>query len=115
MGTHEQLAEELLKRPGVKAEVERLEREEGTLLDKQIKANQAKMNSKEIEYTDEPIGDVKIIPDFLPSPEELTAKPKRDIYAEIVEGFDALEKQREGKITLRTFNVESKPVLKSSR
>ena len=70
---------------------------------------------KEIEYTDELIGNVKIIPDFLPSPEELTAKPKRDIYAEIVEGFDALEKQREGKITLRTFNVESKPVLKSSR
>jgi hypothetical protein len=71
--------------------------------------------SKEIEYTDEPIGDVKIIPDFLPSPAELTAKPKRDIYAEIVEGFDALEKLREGKITLRTFNVESKPVPKSSR
>ena len=35
-------------------------------------------NSKEIEYTDEPIGDVKIISDFLPSPAELTAKPKRD-------------------------------------
>ena len=70
--------------------------------------------SKEIEYTDEPIGDVKIIPDFLPSPTELTAKPKRDISAEIVEGFDALEKLREGKITMRTFNVESKPVPKSS-
>ncbi len=53
--------------------------------------------SKEIEYTDEPIGNVKIIPDFLPSPAELTAKPKRDIFAEIVEGFDWLEKQREGK------------------
>ena len=71
--------------------------------------------SKEIEYTDEPIGNVKIIPDFLPSPGELTAKPKRDIKAEIVEGIDALKKQREGKITLRTFNVESKPVPKSSR
>jgi hypothetical protein len=71
--------------------------------------------SKEIEYTDEPIGDVKIIPDFLPSPAELTAKPKRDIFTELVEGFDALEKQREGNITLRTFNVESKPVPKSSR
>jgi putative transcriptional regulator len=35
---------------------------------------------------------------------------KRDIFAELMDGFDALEKQREGKITLRTFNVESKPV-----
>ena len=54
-------------------------------------------DSKEIEYSDEPIGEVKIIPDFLPSPGKLTAKPKRDIFAEIVEGFDWLEKQREGK------------------
>ncbi len=53
--------------------------------------------SKEIKYTDEPIGEMKIIPDFLPSPAELTAKPKRDIFAEIVESFDWLEKQREGK------------------
>lgn len=28
------------------------------------------MNAK-IKYTDEPLGDVKVIPDFLPSPEEL--------------------------------------------
>ena len=69
---------------------------------------------KEIEYTNEPICEVTIIPDFLPSPVELTAKLKRDIFAELVEGFDALEKQREGKITLRTFNVESKPAPKSS-
>lgn len=34
---------------------------------------------------------------------------KRDIFAELVEGFDALEKQREGKITLRTFKVQSNP------
>ena len=34
---------------------------------------------------------------------------KRDIFAELVEGFDALEKQREGKLTLRTFKVDSKP------
>ena len=57
--------------------------------------------SKEIEYTDEPMGDVKIIPDFLPSPAELTAKPKRDIFAEIMEGFDWLEKQREANSKLR--------------
>ena len=40
MQTHEQLVEELMKRPSVKAEVERLEREEGALLDKQIQAHQ---------------------------------------------------------------------------
>jgi len=65
MLTHEQLIAELMKRPGVKAEVERLEREEGALLDAQIQAHQA--NSKIIEYTDEPIGKVKVIPGFLPS------------------------------------------------
>jgi predicted DNA binding CopG/RHH family protein len=27
--------------------------------------------SKEIEYTDEPLGEIKIVPDFLPSPAEL--------------------------------------------
>ena len=47
MLTHEQLIAELMKRPGVKAEVERLEREEGTLLDKQIQTHQAISNSKE--------------------------------------------------------------------
>ena len=66
MLTHEQLVAELMKRPGVKAEVERLEREEGAMLDKQIQAHQTKLNSKEIDYTDEPIGEVKAIPDFLP-------------------------------------------------
>jgi hypothetical protein len=71
MLTHEQLIEELMKRPGVKAEVERLEREEGALLDTQIQAHQAKLNSKEIEYTDEPIGKVKVIPDFLPHASDL--------------------------------------------
>lgn len=39
MLTHEQLVGELMKRPGVKAEVERLEREEGPLLDAQIQAH----------------------------------------------------------------------------
>jgi hypothetical protein len=66
MLTHEQLVEELMKHPGVKAELERLEREEGALLDEKTHANQAKLNSKEIEYTDEPIGEVKIISNFLP-------------------------------------------------
>ena len=30
--------------------------------------------SKTIQYSDEPIGDIKLIPDFLPSPEELALK-----------------------------------------
>lgn len=71
MRTHEQLVEELMKRLGVKAEVERLEREEGALLDKQIQTHQAKLNSKEIEYSDKPIGKLTIIPDFLPAASEL--------------------------------------------
>jgi hypothetical protein len=41
MRTHEQLIEELMKRPGVKVELERLEQEEGALLDKQIQAHHA--------------------------------------------------------------------------
>jgi putative transcriptional regulator len=36
-------------------------------------------------------------------------KAKRDIFGELTEGFDALKSQREGKLTLRTFKVESKP------
>jgi len=32
--------------------------------------------SKTIQYSDEPIGEVKMIPDFLPSPEELALKQK---------------------------------------
>jgi hypothetical protein len=47
MLTHEQLVEELMKRPGVKAEVKRLEQEEGALLDAQIQAHQATSNSNE--------------------------------------------------------------------
>ncbi|MBH2042371.1 MAG: hypothetical protein M0P52_04515 [Rhodoferax sp.] len=34
---------------------------------------------------------------------------KRDIFAELTEGFDALKSEREGKLTLRTFKVKSKP------
>jgi predicted DNA binding CopG/RHH family protein len=30
--------------------------------------------SKQICYSDEPIGEIKIVPDFLPSPEELALK-----------------------------------------
>lgn len=35
---------------------------------------------------------------------------KRDIFSEIVEGFDALTAERKGKLTLRRLQVESKPV-----
>ena len=41
MLTHEQLVKKILQRPGVKAELERLEQEEGTLLDALLKARQA--------------------------------------------------------------------------
>ena len=37
---------------------------------------------------------------------------KRNVFAELVEGFDALKAEREGKITLRQHAVESKPVPK---
>ena len=40
MQTHDQLIKKLLRRPGVRAEVERIEREEGVLLDALLKARQ---------------------------------------------------------------------------
>jgi ribosome-binding protein aMBF1 (putative translation factor) len=41
MQTHDQLVKKLLRRPGVRAEVERIEQEEGALLDALLKARQA--------------------------------------------------------------------------
>lgn len=40
MRTHSQVVDKLLRRPGVRKEVERIEREEGTLLDLLLKARQ---------------------------------------------------------------------------
>ena len=40
MQTHDQLVKKLLRRPGVRDEVERIEREEGVLLDALLKARQ---------------------------------------------------------------------------
>ena len=40
MQTHDQLVKKLLRRPGVRAEVDRIEREEGVLLDALLKARQ---------------------------------------------------------------------------
>lgn len=34
------------------------------------------MKKKRVEYTNEPIGDIKLIEDFLPSPEKLVMKEK---------------------------------------
>ena len=34
---------------------------------------------------------------------------KRNVFAELTEGFDALKSHREGKLTLRTHAVEKKP------
>ncbi len=39
-------------------------------------------------------------------------KRKRNLYAEISEGLDALESQRKGKLTLRTHAVEFRPAPK---
>lgn len=36
-------------------------------------------------------------------------KQTRNIFDELNEGFDALQKQREGKLTLRTMKLEDKP------
>lgn len=41
-------------------------------------------------------------------------KTKRDLYAEIMEGFAALDKHRQGKRTLRTHKVTLNPVPKMS-
>jgi putative transcriptional regulator len=41
---------------------------------------------------------------------EINMATKRDIFAELTEGFGALQAQREGKRTLRSVKVESKPV-----
>ena len=41
MRTHEKIVKSLMRRPGVKAEVERIEREEGALLDALLKARHA--------------------------------------------------------------------------
>lgn len=40
MRTHDQLVKKLMRRPGVRTEVERIEREEGALLDALLKARQ---------------------------------------------------------------------------
>jgi len=41
MQTHDQLVKKLLRRPGIRAEVERIEQEEGALLDALLGARQA--------------------------------------------------------------------------
>lgn len=40
MRTHEQLVKAMMRKPGVKSEVERIERDEGELLDSLLKARQ---------------------------------------------------------------------------
>ncbi|OZB17288.1 MAG: transcriptional regulator, partial [Marinobacter sp. 34-60-7] len=35
---------------------------------------------------------------------------KRNLFDELVEGFDALDREREGKMTLRRHKVEENPV-----
>ncbi|MBD2858096.1 BrnA antitoxin family protein [Spongiibacter sp. KMU-158] len=50
--------------------------------------------SKQIQYTDEPIGEIKVVADFLPSPSELKLKSENtkitiSLSAESVEYFKA--------------------------
>lgn len=50
MRTHDQVVSKLLRRPGVKKEVERIEREEGELLDQLLKArHEAGLTQAEVE------------------------------------------------------------------
>lgn len=35
---------------------------------------------------------------------------KRDIFAELMSGFDALDQAREGKLTLKRYKIEQRPV-----
>ena len=42
-------------------------------------------------------------------------KKKRDLFTELIEGFDALAEQRAGKRTLRAHTVKSKPGRKPRR
>lgn len=35
---------------------------------------------------------------------------KRNIFGELMEGFDALDEARKGKVTLKRYKVENKPV-----
>jgi putative transcriptional regulator len=37
---------------------------------------------------------------------------KRNIFSELIEGFDALEDERAGKVTLKKYKVEHKPAPK---
>ena len=49
MKTHDEVINKLMSRPGVKAEVERIEREEGELLDALLKArNEAGLSQAEV-------------------------------------------------------------------
>ncbi len=38
-----------------------------------------------------------------------TTMKKRNLFAELTEGFDALAQEREGKLTLRSFEAEAQP------
>ena len=53
MRTHDQVVSKLLRRPGVKREVERIEREEGELLDQLLKArHQASLTQGQAEVAE---------------------------------------------------------------
>ncbi len=54
--------------------------------------------SKKIQYSNEPIGEINLIPDFLPSPEELALKKQNtkvtiSLSSESVDYFKAIAKK----------------------
>ena len=57
-----------------------------------------KSMSKQIQYSEEPIGEIKLLPDFLPSPEELALKNEQtkvtiSLSAESVAFFKQMAKK----------------------
>ena len=48
----------------------------------------------------------------MPIGEKKDVRKKRDLFGELVEGFDALADQRAGKRTLRTHMLKAKPAPK---
>jgi hypothetical protein len=94
MLTHEQLVEELMKRPGVKAEVERLEREEGALLDEQIQAHQAISNSNEAAKLLALRGATKIGTDAIDRGDFTTLENEQDIANLVLQAGERALKKR---------------------
>ena len=94
MRSHEQIVEELMKRTGVKTEVECLEREEGALLDKQIQAHQAISNSNEAAKLVAMCGAAKIGTDAIECGDFTTLENEQDIANLVHQAGERVLKER---------------------